>query len=1569
MSLLFWRQFKALSFKNFIVFRKHWLVNLLRCLIFPLALGIFLAFVTNLFAAPNDKGLGTAVPIARVEDHFDGSRPIIWADTTDGNGYITATQIMSHVTSKFTSIQLAAVKKAKDPQELDSTCLTNFNGVSPCYLTVTFEGIPTASKNDLRAINYTMRMDSAVDIVDWAIDGAIVELTTGKQVPTTLQWPFTTESNEDSAVSRRYLWLSMITSFGALAFILAFTGIVYQLTGAVSLERASLLTSHMQAMGALDSARLLSWHLSTSLLYVPIWIILALVWHSQLFVNTNAGLIILVHIITGLGLASWSLFISVPFSKSPQVAAVIATGFAIVVGLIPIMVVDPSNTLAGILSFFFPSVFYTFALISIIGFERYPAITNATVADPKYGIVLLPMMIAALVGIVVWPCLAILLERAMYGVPNSASTNFWRRKNKTESQLPPGVAMRLRNVNKTFVTSLFRGKASRVTAISDLTIDIPTYGICVLLGANGAGKSTALGILGGLTKATKGEVLYEGNLSRPSHGTLGIVPQKNVLFPELSCIQTLRVWHSIKAADNVHYNEDLEQLLRDCDLQSKCHASAGTLSGGQKRKLQLAIGLVGGSKVILVDECTSGVDPLSRRALWKTLTTYRNERTILLTTHFLDEADFLADHIAVLAAPGKLVASDTPVALKSTMGEGYSILVKFVSASDVTTQAVLQAIQSTIPDAWYTAIDDQHVSYHLKTRDTVLIAKAIRLVEEIKVQSSILSYDVLGTTIEDIFLDLLQQDELEHASGKETSAPTLKLDNLNLSNGRSLSPMVQALTVFHKRVLISRRSWLVPLLALAVAILGATWPMRFIKDGVTGCGRRALRVSETALSLFPPRIYNSIAAPPSLAATFNATFPELFYFNIYTNETVNPFQTLPDEAAFTEYITTNLYKYTNEGGSFMDFDANRFIVAYQIHPLSLQLFSLASNLFYNRALNSSTSPSGSRRIIASYGMLPPMSVETLFSLRWLVIFGAAMSVFPAFFTIYVAKERHSRVQAMQLANGLANPLGLWLGHFMFDSIITVIAATVIAIVYGTVKEKFQGIGVLWLVICLYGFAGTLMAYIVAIFVKSPIGAFSTFFVSQFLIYLAYISGSVATLYSELPYSASTVLNIIHFTVALVSPIISLIRAAFVSINQFSLLCEGDTLVTGPGLVSITRYGGPILYLVLWILVLLGVLGHVDSGLRLPWAASIKRRTTSFKSDLKLEKRSNYDVLTETEHALSPTTRDPLRVLNVSKSFDGNKVVDDISFTIPHKSLFVMVGPNGAGKTTTFDMIHGQQQPDSGDVKVNNTSVVLDTKKARVSFGVCPQFTAIDSHLTVREHLLIYGRLKGLDKGQELQSNIDSLLAATGLSSYTNRMARKLSGGNQRKLALAIALIGNPPVILIDEFSTGIDAKMKRELWTMLKHVMADKSVFLTTHSMEEASYLATKVGIMSRRLLAVGTPEELESRNASYEVHFSCRSRQDFVQIQSAMADIPGARMVDDVATRFEVPIGITDDIGGIESIAELFEILSKLYDFPEFTVEKSTLETAFIKIINEDAEAADNLENTPKKSRLWGLV
>ncbi|KAJ6516580.1 P-loop containing nucleoside triphosphate hydrolase protein [Mycena vitilis] len=352
------------------------------------------------------------------------------------------------------------------------------------------------------------------------------------------------------------------------------------------------------------------------------WIIGALIWRSHIWVLTNVLLILIVHILLGLTLTSWSFFLAAPFGKSPQLAAVPSTFLAILFAIVALILKQIPTGGAFIFTIIFPPGFYIFANRAISGYENHSFATNALKGDPDNNLQLLAIIIAGIIDVFLWPHLRILLERRLYD-PREPSTSrswkCWGRRKRETLAIPPDVAVSIQGLGKTFNTSMFNCKGGNVTAVSDLTLDVPRLGISVLLGSNGAGKSTTLSIVGGLTGRSRGSVVFEGGAPKPPRGTLGIVPQKNVLIPELSCLQLLRVWRAVKWSRHSVVDEDLEQLLRDCDLRTKIHANASTLSGGQKRKLQLAIGLVGGSKIVLVDERASPMCRCTRKSNTGTL--------------------------------------------------------------------------------------------------------------------------------------------------------------------------------------------------------------------------------------------------------------------------------------------------------------------------------------------------------------------------------------------------------------------------------------------------------------------------------------------------------------------------------------------------------------------------------------------------------------------------------------------------------------------------------------------------------------------------------------------------------------------------------------------------------------------------------------------------------------------------------------------------------------------------------------------------------------------------------------
>ena len=189
----------------------------------------------------------------------------------------------------------------------------------------------------------------------------------------------------------------------------------------------------------------------------------------------------------------------------------------------------------------------------------------------------------------------------------------------------------------------------------------------------------------------------------------------------------------------------------------------------------------------------------------------------------------------------------------------------------------------------------------------------------------------------------------------------------------------------------------------------------------------------------------------------------------------------------------------------------------------------------------------------------------------------------------------------------------------------------------------------------------------------------------------------------------------------------------------------------------------------------------------------------------------------------------LRVTHLSKIFGTVSAVQDVTFAIRKSEVFALLGPNGAGKSTTISLIRGDLRPSShdnshigGDIFVEGVSLSKHRAAARNHMGVCPQFDAIDS-MTVLQHLIFYARVRGVT---DPAHNAGQLMAAVGLTPYASRLAAKLSGGNKRKLSLAIALSGNPSVLLLDEPSSGMDAAAKRVMWRVLASVTDNRALLV-----------------------------------------------------------------------------------------------------------------------------------------------
>ena len=231
--------------------------------------------------------------------------------------------------------------------------------------------------------------------------------------------------------------------------------------------------------------------------------------------------------------------------------------------------------------------------------------------------------------------------------------------------------------------------------------------------------------------------------------------------------------------------------------------------------------------------------------------------------------------------------------------------------------------------------------------------------------------------------------------------------------------------------------------------------------------------------------------------------------------------------------------------------------------------------------------------------------------------------------------------------------------------------------------------------------------------------------------------------------------------------------------------------------------------------------------------------------------------------MAKDTAPAIDVAHLTKRYDDLLAVDDISFTVRMGELFAFVGPNGAGKTTTVEIIDTIRTPTSGTVRLLGMDVTKRKRDILPRIGVLPQgFTSFD-RITVAETIQYYSRLFS-----RRNTDVDGLIRLVKLEDKSKEQFQNLSGGLKQRLGIAVALVNDPEVVFLDEPTTGLDPRARREVWDVLVGLKKKgKTVFLTTHYMEEAELLADTVAIISKgQIIAMGSPEEIIQTNAKYLV-------------------------------------------------------------------------------------------------------
>jgi ABC-2 type transport system ATP-binding protein len=218
----------------------------------------------------------------------------------------------------------------------------------------------------------------------------------------------------------------------------------------------------------------------------------------------------------------------------------------------------------------------------------------------------------------------------------------------------------------------------------------------------------------------------------------------------------------------------------------------------------------------------------------------------------------------------------------------------------------------------------------------------------------------------------------------------------------------------------------------------------------------------------------------------------------------------------------------------------------------------------------------------------------------------------------------------------------------------------------------------------------------------------------------------------------------------------------------------------------------------------------------------------------------------------------IQTIDLTKKFKNRTAVDALNLSIEKGELFALLGLNGAGKTTTIRMLCCLLAPTSGDAVLLGDSIVKNPTAVKQKANVSPQETAVAPNLSVRENLELIAGIYGSSRS-EARSRADETIQAFGLSERTKDKAKNLSGGMQRRLSIAMALISNPEILFLDEPTLGLDVRARRELWKVLTDLKGKITVILTTHYLEEAEALSDRIGIMHEgRLRALGTAEQLK---------------------------------------------------------------------------------------------------------------
>nr|XP_058969338.1 ATP-binding cassette sub-family A member 2-like [Pocillopora verrucosa] len=571
----------------------------------------------------------------------------------------------------------------------------------------------------------------------------------------------------------------------------------------------------------------------------------------------------------------------------------------------------------------------------------------------------------------------------------------------------------------------------------------------------------------------------------------------------------------------------------------------------------------------------------------------------------------------------------------------------------------------------------------------------------------------------------------------------------------------------------------------------------------------------------------------------------------------------------------------------------------------------------------------------------------------------AMSFVPASFVVFLVTERASKAKHLQFVSGV-DPVIYWLSNYVWDLCNYLIPACACITLLHVFKvpayssdTNFPAVVCLFL---LYGWSITPMMYPGAFYFSEASSAYVFMIVVNLFVG---VTATVTTFILQLfpddvlltkVYEALRIINLGFPNYCLGHGLMDLAYNQYLT-EYYTQIGEDDKirdpfewLLTTRNLACMAVEG--IVFFIFTVLI--------------EFRFFVKRRRTHVSKEP--VEGLDEDVAAEKDRVLSGgARRDLVRLENLTKVYFSRKrgkhlAVDRLCLGVPKGECFGLLGVNGAGKTSTFKMLTGDTSMTAGNAYLNTHSIVSEMQKVHKCMGYCPQFDALIDELTASEHLTLYARLRGIP-GNELQSVVSWALKKLSLSRFANRPSKTYSGGNKRKLSTAMALIGNPPIIFLDEPTTGMDPHARRFLWNLILDIIKDgRSVILTSHSMEECEALCTRLAIMvNGRFKCLGSCQHLKNRFGEGYI-ITVRVQGDLPNLeplyQFFSEKFPRATLKENHhnMVQYQLPSGVmalSEVFGHIESSYEVLKI-------EDYSVSQTTLDNVFINFARQQTDEID---------------